>query len=175
MSDQTIRRLYTIIAALAVVYGLLLFWQYRQTLPETPVLVSTAGLSRTADRLIITSGGQNATLDRRKGKWFIGRKAVGSIKIGTFLSAMDNFAIARVVSSKSAGNKDYGLDGNANSLKVYQNKKLVRALYFGAMATANTYFVKTDSGPTIYEAQGDLIFEVGQPVSGWARPERPLK
>lgn len=175
MSDRTIRHLYIVIVSLAALYGLLLFLQYRQTLPETPVPVGTAGLSRTADKLVISTGGEEATLDRRGERWFVGAKAVGSIKTDVLLRALDGLSIVRVVSRNPAGLKEYGLDDKVNSVKVYKNKKLLRAVYFGAMLSTDSYYVKANGGPAIYEAKGDLIFEVGQPASSWAQPERKLK
>lgn len=176
MSAKTINRLLIVIACLAVFYSLLLFWRYQQTAPGVAVPISTSGLSRTADRLVIRGDGRTAALARRGEKWFVGKQPVGKIKISTLLQALDKLTFDRIVATKPADLETYGLnEAKSNSLKIYQGKRLLRTLYFGKMATANSFFVRADRKPTVYEARGDLVFEVGQPVSGWADRQRKLK
>jgi len=176
MSKKTINRLLVAIACLAAFYGLLIFLQYRQTAPGAAVRISTAGLSRSADRLVIRSDSRTASLVRRGEKWFVGKKPVGNIKISTLLQAIDKMVLVRVVTNKAGDLKTYGLtEAKSNFLKAYQGKKLLRAFYFGSMSDSNSYYVRTDRGLAVYEATGDLIFEVGQPSSGWGRAERVIK
>lgn len=176
MSAKTINRLMVAIASLAVLYGLLIFWQYQRTAPGVAVPVGTAGLSRTADRLVIKSGGRTTALSRRGDKWFVGQKPVGEIKITTLLKALDKLTFVRVVAAKPDDLKIYGIDDvRGNILKIYKGKKLLRALKLGSVSSGESFYVKTDAGPEVYEAQGDLVLEVSQSASGWTAPERKTK
>ncbi len=175
MSARTINRLLIAIACLAVFYGLLLFWQYKRTAPGVSVPVGTAGLSRAADKLVVKTGGRTATLARRGEHWFAGKKRVGKVKIANLLKAVDELTFIRVVSAKPDDLKAYGFDkAQGNSLRIFQGKKALKTLYFGS-SLGNSFYVRVAGDPAVYEAEGQLFFEVSQPAGAWAAPERKIK
>lgn len=177
MSEKVINRLLITVAILVVVYGLALFWQNRQTAPGITMAINTAYLKADADRLDIRTNGAKVTLERRGNKWFVGKKQVGDIKISTLLKALEKVVFIRVASSDAKDLSVYGIDEKkSNRLKIYKDKKPLKVLLFGNMAANDSFYVKMSGDHSVYEAQGDLIFEVGQPASDWAAsPSRKTK
>lgn len=176
MNAKTINRLLMTVAVLVVFYGLALFAETRQTLPGVKVSVNTAGLKAIADRLTIKTNETSTTLVRRGDKWFSGNDPVAPAKIAGLLDALEKLKFIRVVASSGANPGQYGLsESQAKSLSIYKEKKLLLTLIFGQMATANSFFIRTDENNTVYEGAGDLVFEVSQPAADWTKPPPKIK
>ena len=176
MSRTTINKLLMAIAVLIVGYGLLLFSQNRQAAPGVTVPVNMTSLRIAADRFELSANGDKVILEKRGNKWFAGTKRVATQKITAFLESLEEAAFIRVVATEPKDPAIYGLDqGQVKSLKVFQSKKLLKTLFFGAMATSNSYYIRIGAEVDVYEAEGDLLHEVSQPIGDWSKQKQPVE
>ncbi|HEB12281.1 MAG TPA: DUF4340 domain-containing protein, partial [Actinobacteria bacterium] len=170
MSKNMINRLLMAIGIMIVVYGLILFWQSRQSAPGVVVPVNTAVLRATADKLDISSDGSKVILTKRGGGWFLGKKRVNAEKIENFLDAIEDIEFIRVVSENAENPTAYGLDPKQLiRLKIFKKKKLLQTLVIGGPATSGSYYIKIGSEPRVYEADGVLSLEAGRPALYWTK------
>ncbi len=176
MSRTTINKLLMAIAVLIVGYGLLLFSQNRQAAPGVTVPVNMTSLRIAADRLELSADGDKVILEKRGNKWFAGKKRVPTKKIESLLESLEGAGFVRVVATEPKDLTVYGLgQKQVKSLKIFQGKNLLKTLFFGTMATSNTYYIRIGSEASIYEAEGDLIHEVGQPIGDWSKQKQPVE
>ena len=168
MSAKVINRLVHAVVLLAVVYGLVLFGQSRQTTPGVAVPANLTGLSKAADKLVVKTATNTIELEREGSKWFKGKKAIKQSKSAGLLEALEKLDFARVVSTKSAEVDKYGLSEQAaRYIRIYQDKKLLKTIYIGENLGPDRFYVRIGGKSAVYEGTGGLSSELDEPISQW--------
>lgn len=173
MSTRTVNRLMQAMAILVVIYALLLFSQSRQTTSGIAMPANLTGLKTASDKLVVNSGTSTVDLVRENSAWFIGKEKVKADKVEAILSSLESLEFSRVVSEGGDDASDYGLDGESKSVSIHQKKEELRKIEIGRSSGINRFYARLAGKKPIYEAQGNLVELLEEPVSLWVETPKP--